>query len=319
MVADRGNLDDYLKEPIRRILGESYEVLPQSESIFTARVIAFDDFDQLFKRFRTIIFFANLDDPSTLTDFVISNLGEQNTARALNDNEFYYALKKDVWAEPQLILFVFASNKQKLLERINMNLQKIINIVQANELGKYRNNVYIKGLNNSLTNSLKMKHQIALNIPKDFVLAVEQDQFLWIRDITPESSNNMMISYRPLNYTKPSDPIAWRNELGRTYISSNISGAYMLSDTILPFQYDEVNVNGLVGTEIRGLWKMDGDFMGGPFLCYHVIDKKNNREILLDGFVYAPGDKKKPRIRALEAIFSDFNIVESGKNKLSAP
>ena len=126
MVADRGNLDDYLKEPIRRILGESYEVLPQSESIFTARVIAFDDFDQLFKRFRTIIFFANLDDPSTLTDFVISNLGEQNTARALNDNEFYYALKKDVWAEPQLILFVFASNKQKLLERINMNLQKII-------------------------------------------------------------------------------------------------------------------------------------------------------------------------------------------------
>ena len=38
---------------------------------------------------------------------------------------------------------------------------------------------------------------------------------------------------------------------------------------------------------MRGLWRMQGDMMGGPFVSHTRLDEKNHRVVVAEGFVYA--------------------------------
>ena len=69
-----------------------------------------------------------------------------------------------------------------------------------------------------------------------------------------------------------------------------------LFDTITDFP-------GGYAVETRGLWEVENDFMGGPFISYTFIDQENNKVITLDGYVYNPNDVKKNYLRQLEGIF----------------
>lgn len=53
--------------------------------------------------------------------------------------------------------------------------------------------------------------------------------------------------------------------------------------------------------EVRGLWQMENDMMGGPFVSYAQVDTVNNRVIVTEGFVYAPEKNKREFIREMEA------------------
>ena len=51
----------------------------------------------------------------------------------------------------------------------------------------------------------------------------------------------------------------------------------------------------------RGLWKMNQEFMGGPFLMK--IQKKNQGEIIVSiGIVFAPGKPKKHFMIEMEVL-----------------
>ena len=54
--------------------------------------------------------------------------------------------------------------------------------------------------------------------------------------------------------------------------------------------------------EMRGLWTLEGGFMGGPFISYAFIDKESSRPVVVTGFVYAPGDDKRELLRQVEAL-----------------
>ena len=54
---------------------------------------------------------------------------------------------------------------------------------------------------------------------------------------------------------------------------------------------------------------MKNDFMAGPFLNYTVIDKKNNRLIVFEGFTYAPSVSKRAFVFELEAIAKSMKIL----------
>jgi len=70
-----------------------------------------------------------------------------------------------------------------------------------------------------------------------------------------------------------------------------------------PPTFNEIWLNDGYCAEIRGLWKMkNGGSMGGPFYSHTRLDEINQRVITIEGFVFAPGTKKRNAIRQLEAI-----------------
>ena len=75
----------------------------------------------------------------------------------------------------------------------------------------------------------------------------------------------------------------------------------MSTDLIYTPNTQEINVGGKQVFETRGLWEIEGQFMAGPFLNFH-IKLGNDDFIMLDGFVYSPGSTKREYIFELEAI-----------------
>jgi hypothetical protein len=70
----------------------------------------------------------------------------------------------------------------------------------------------------------------------------------------------------------------------------------------------EVVLDGKKTFETRGKWEVKNDFMAGPFLNYSVVDKKNNRIIVFEGFTYAPSVNKRAFLFELEAIAKSMKI-----------
>jgi hypothetical protein len=67
--------------------------------------------------------------------------------------------------------------------------------------------------------------------------------------------------------------------------------------------------NGEYLVELRGLWRLENAFMGGPFISHTILDEKNNRIVTVEGFVYAPSLDKRNYVRELEAILQTFELV----------
>jgi len=84
----------------------------------------------------------------------------------------------------------------------------------------------------------------------------------------------------------------------------------LISDEYIEPIFNEISFNDLFAVETRGLWRVENDFMGGPFVSYTFVDEKQARLITIDGFTYAPKQKKAPLVRELEAILWSVKILE---------
>jgi hypothetical protein len=48
--------------------------------------------------------------------------------------------------------------------------------------------------------------------------------------------------------------------------------------------------------------------MAGPFLNYYIKDLKNNRTIVIEGFVFSPSVRKREYLVELEAIVRSLKV-----------
>jgi len=298
-----------LGDSIRKYFRASYMVLPQPEPIFGVKQTSYDKFKDLFRKFRNVLFVGVLDRNHPTANHIREMLGDKQLKRAKSNQGFYSFIKRNRWAKPQLHCYLFAPDRSTLGKVIHRNHQRFVELFQNSELDKYKSLVYIEGTNNQLTERVQEKFAINLRIPSDYKKAMDKKNFMWLRYDTDEITINLMLSKKPYDNAQFANKgILWRNSLGKKYVESTVKGSYMSTDTILGPISKKTKLNGYEVYENRGLWRMENDFMGGPFLNYYLLDRKHKQMILMDGFVYAPGKDKKKLMRQLEAIFSTFSI-----------
>ena len=46
-----------------------------------------------------------------------------------------------------------------------------------------------------------------------------------------------------------------------------------------------MNTKGEYAQEARGLWEMEGDMMGGPFVSHARVDRANGRVVVVEAFI----------------------------------
>ena len=54
--------------------------------------------------------------------------------------------------------------------------------------------------------------------------------------------------------------------------------------------------------ELRGKWRVENDFMAGPFTSYTFCNLQKNKLITIEGYVYYPNKEKRNFMRQLQAI-----------------
>jgi len=67
--------------------------------------------------------------------------------------------------------------------------------------------------------------------------------------------------------------------------------------------------------EVRGLWRVEGDFMGGPFVSLTTVDEARNRVVTVEGYVFAPRYNKRNYLREVEAVVYSLDIAPPSEVK----
>jgi hypothetical protein len=280
--------------------------------IFDLLYLPLKDFNRNLSHHRNLLFVGVLDQESEYNDYLKSLLGSENLPKVRESEGVITLRRQNVWSDGQTVNVVVANSYEILQEGIDEAINKLIPKIQASEFNKYRRHVYSLGHNNMINQELLDKHDIKIDIPADYKLHPESNgNFYWFRRTTIDLTGTIMIyhhEYDRAEEVTPSYAIFMRDSLGKKYERSSVPGSYMTTEKLVPALHDTINFAGNFAIKSQGLWRLEHDFKGGPFLNYLVYDKPNNRVIHLDAYVYAPDIRKRKLVRELEAILNTFEL-----------
>jgi hypothetical protein len=74
-----------------------------------------------------------------------------------------------------------------------------------------------------------------------------------------------------------------------------------------PYFY-KLNIGKKIIYETKGIWEVQNDFMGGPFINYVLKDKKSGEWVVVEGFAFAPSISKREYMFELNSILSTISI-----------
>ncbi len=162
-------------------------------------------------------------------------------------------------------------------------------------------------------NSVKKNFNLSMDIPSGFYIAKAYDDFAWIRKETKHNSQALLIYTYDFVDTLTFDKsriISFRDALTEEYIPGPSVGSYMVvAEDYAPVITERIDFKGMFAVRTKGLWRLEGDFMGGPFINYTFVDEKRNKVITIDGYVYAPNKPKRDLLIQTDAIIQSLKLI----------
>ncbi|MGL4994059.1 MAG: DUF4837 family protein [Bacteroidales bacterium] len=295
-------------EAIRDVLESDVPGLPQSEPNFKLSVVDPAHFDNLLRPVRNVLMIEVSD---------IYSKGSRTFAR-------------DVYSADQVIMTVRAGNEIQLAQYLRDNQESIVSFFVNSELNR-NINFFTKKFNTALLNAVRENfNQAEVKAPGDLKNEKIGKDFIWVTNDAAKGRMDLVVystPYTNINDLSLESLIATRDSVMKENIKGSRENMYMQTEVkYSPVICDTIGVNGKFTVRMRGLWQMQGDMMGGPFVSHTRIDEKNQRVVTIEGFVFAPEMSKRNLLRRVEAMlytlrFSDeinSNLelnVSSGENK----
>ena len=226
-------------------------------------------------------------------------------------------VKTDMYATPQSVGVIKGTTENEIMENLASESNQIISAFKNMEITEAQ-----KRFNRSLNREdvLQEKFGITLKVPSIYKVGKQEDGFVWIdREIQKGTANIIVYQLPAHSFTNDStlvrDIIAMRDSIGEKFIPGpDVTGkkTHMRTEPAYAPAVFPVEIAGVKGVEVRGIWDMKNYPMAGPFLTYILNDKANNRKLVLEGFVFAPATEKRDDMFELEAILKtlQFNISD---------
>ncbi|PLX11748.1 MAG: hypothetical protein C0594_03260 [Marinilabiliales bacterium] len=292
LVISKNDFKQDIGQAFKDVLCESYPGLPQDEPYFDLVNIPESAFSSIFKTHRNLIF---------------TNYGKQFKEAGLK-------VEKDKYSKPQTILNFYAPNKEKLAKYLRDNKIKIQDILVETERQRIINN-YKNYEKVSIRRQLEQKHGISLYVPRGYSLDLDTNNFVWISYETPYTSQGLFIYDYPYTDTTMLTKealISTRDSLLKAFVPGPMEGSYMSTEKEnFVILFDEFMLNKKYFAELRGLWRVEGDFMGGPFISLSTVDEERNRIVTVEGYVFAPKFDKRNYLRQVEAILHTLSFTDT--------
>jgi hypothetical protein len=292
VVTDKTLWDSEEGLKIQEIFQSAVPALPQYEPMFNLLQINMAGFGKLFQNHRNVLFVTI--DPAV--------------------TESKVTFQTDTYAATQVLFKATGPDAASVLQAIENNKQLIFDKILSTERERWMR-YYLRTQSSQNFNRLKDQHGISMPVPAGYQVEESESGFAWIALETPVSTQSVLIHYFKASgssvFTRDSMMMI-RNRLTMTKVPGPKAGSYMEIEERYPVEYKVFNYNGRNYAEIRGLWTLVNGFMGGPFITLMTYDEKNRRAVMLDGFVYAPGEDKRELIRQVEALLytADFHSPE---------
>lgn len=238
--------------------------------------------------------------PEAFVDFMRSN--RIFILVQIGDNE-KAVLVENQYAKPQSGAIIEAATPERLQQLIDENAPKIIEAFHKSEIAERQRRTRISMRN---VDSMKQKMGISFQIPSAYRLAIQQNDFFWYRKDLKDGTTNIIVYEAPLDAirsdsTAIGDIIQIRDSIGSRLLPVEDDDLFVTEDAYSPLLF-KTEISGHFAYETRGTWEVTDAYMAGPFLNFAIRDDQNNRWLILEGWTYAPGARKRDLQFELESI-----------------
>ncbi|MDO1502176.1 DUF4837 family protein [Winogradskyella maritima] len=285
VVADNLLWNDRVGEGIREVLTAPVLGLPQDEPQFNLRQIPTQVFTGFARRSRLVLKVEKTDSSGV-------------------------AIYRDVYAKPQTVVEVKGKTDQDIIDQLNENSARIIDAFKKEEVKEK-----LRRINKSLLKDEEMESALGftIDIPSAYRIAINDDKFFWVRKNLSSNENMALMFYEvPLERISMGDStivdvVTLRDEISATKIPGEDGIVMTTQQDYAPSQF-KTSIDNKETIETRGMWRIEGAYMAGPFVNYAIKDEVNKRWLVAEGYVYAPRLDKRKYIFELEAIIRSINI-----------
>lgn len=292
LVANKGQYYGMTRDLIDSIFRQPQDCLPQPEPRFDVVNIPVSSLHnaQMFRMHRNIILCE---------------------LKADNPDKVY--IERDKWASPQVVVGIEAKSEASLRDLLRKYEHRIVEAIYEAEHQRIINAFY-NIRNVELMNRIKEKFGFELTVSEDFMWASEDDGFAWIRKETKDFSLGVLVNVTPYRNEDQFTPEKIYNRLDtimRRHVPGPAEGSYMCTERRVEPVTRKVDYEGSdYCIETHGLWRLQGDFMGGPYVNYSMLSADGKNIIDLVGFVYCPRFNKRDYLMQVEGICNSLKWKE---------
>ena len=217
---------------------------------------------------------------------------------------------RDVYARPQLLISLTAPDQASFDQLCQTYRERILSLLNEAELR--RTQQFLKKRYSGLVQQqAQTLFGCDLRVPEEINAVKPGKDFLW-GSSEGQTEQYLNVCLYTVPYTSAEQLtqeafIMRRDSVMKVNIEGGHKGQYMSTEKrVVQSRY--INVGGRTVQEVRGLWAMEGDAMGGPYVSLVQVDSVRNRLVITEGFVYAPDKKKRDLLRKMEAALRTLTL-----------
>lgn len=238
---------------------------------------------------------------------------------ASNEKETSFALQKNRFSRGQLFLDLRSNHQDSLAAFIRTKGDMLAQKFKDTEINRLftRNS---KFGDKELKTKIKTQLRLDISLQKDMYIEEIDSNFVWLRLERERSkgaykhqiSQGLLLftaEYKAREDFKESHLLQRCDSLLKEKLPGPSDSSYMqiVKDPVAPLSR-ELNFRGHYAREIRGLWYMENNFMGGPFVMLASLDENTERIVLAYAYVFAPGFDKREYLREVEAMLMSLDF-----------
>ena len=292
VVMEKPDWEDNLGNDVRDLLARDCPWLAQQEPLYSLVNITPSNFVNMFKVHRNILLFQ---------------VGPQVDSVGI-------IYKHDVWSAPQCVIQLSAPTSAEASALLKEKGAMIVSSIEQAERDRV--------IRNTLRYEERPLYQQVAEIfggsphfPSGYRLRKATDDFVWIADDKQYVYQDVLI-YR---YPAEEDPfeldkiIARRNQVMAENVPGRNEGMYMTTSEFFPATMEFIKFRGRDFVQTRGMWEVQNDFMGGPFVSHSFYSPDGSEIFVAEAFVYAPRFDKRQYLRQVESLLYSWEWKEAAQ------
>ena len=216
--------------------------------------------------------------------------------------------KKEVWAKNQNAIFFTIDNDAPMYLK-KEEIKKVALKIKENEIQR-RINIYKKETPEQIKKYINNRLGASISMPSGFFIIDSLNSILSLRRDTKKSTQRILISL--FDHESTIDNIlAEQNRISKNYISSTLEKSFLCVEERASLYLDTIIGKNQKTINIKGLWTMKGDFMGGGFSTNLISSTISNKKILISFYLYAPNENKAQHLINAESILTSMRLINN--------
>ena len=293
VVMEKPDWEDSLGSDVRDLLACDCPWLAQKEPLYNLVNVVPSAFVDLFKVHRNIILFQ---------------VGPQ-----IDTTGIIY--KHDVWASPQCVIQLSAPTSAQASELLKEKGPMIISSIEQAERDRVIRNT-LRYEERSIYPAVAKVFGGSPHFPSGYKLRKITDDFAWIAD--DKQVYQDVFIYR---YPVEADPftldkiVTHRNAILKENVPGMFDGTYMTTSEFFTPTLEYLKYRGRDLVQVRGMWEVQNDFMGGPFVSHSFYSPDGSEIYVAEAWVYAPQFDKRQYLRQVESVLYSWEWEKKTEEK----